>query len=65
MLPQDIPDGPWQELAADYFIYKGKEYLLIADTFSKYPFIYKVHSKTSDSVTHHLQDLFLQYGTPW
>ena len=38
MLLWDIPDSPWQELAADYFTNKGKDYLLIADTFSKYPF---------------------------
>ena len=64
ILPNDIPDGPWQELALDYFIHFGKDYLLITDPFSKYPFIFKVHSKTSDSITNHLQDLFSQYGTP-
>ena len=30
MLPHDIPDRPWQELAADFFTHKGKDYLLIA-----------------------------------
>ena len=58
MLPHDIPDGPWQELAADYFTHKGKDYLLIADTFIKYPFIFKIHSKTTDSIINCLQDLF-------
>ena len=24
MLPHNIPDGPWQELAADYFTYSNK-----------------------------------------
>ena len=37
MLHCDIPDRPSQELAADYFIHKGKDYLLTVDTFSKYP----------------------------
>ena len=64
MLPCDIPDGPWQELTTDYFTHYGKEYLLLADPFSKYPFIFKVHSKTSDSIANCLQDLFSQYGTP-
>ena len=64
MLPRDIPDSPWQELAADYFKHKSKDYLLIANTFSKYPFIYKVHSKTTDSIIHCLQDLFSQFGKP-
>ena len=64
MLPCDIPDRPWQELATDYFTHQGKDYLLIADSFSKYPFIYKIPSKTSDSIIQCLQGLFPQYGTP-
>ena len=40
MLPCDIPDGPWQELAADYFTHCGKECLFSADPFSKYPVIF-------------------------
>ena len=64
MLLRDIPDSPWQELAADYFTHRGKDYLLIADTFSKYPFVYKVHSKSTDSIINRLQDLFSQFGKP-
>ena len=64
MLPPEVPNGPWQELAANYFTHCGKEYSLIADPFSKYPFISKVHSKTSDSITNCLQDFFSQYGNP-
>ena len=64
MLPHNIPDGPWQELTADYFTHSNKDYLLIADTFGKYPFIFEVHSKTYDSIIQGLQDLFSQFGTP-
>ena len=64
MLPRDVPNGPWQELATDCFTHYSKDYLLNAKPFSKYPFIYRVHSKTSDSLTKCLQDLFSQYGTP-
>ena len=64
ILPCDIPDGPRQEIAADYFTHSNKNYLLIANTFSKYPFLYAVHSKTSDSIIQCLQDLFSQFGTP-
>ena len=41
-----------------------KDYLLITDTFSKYPFIYSIHSKTHNSLTQCLQDLFSQFGMP-
>ena len=37
MIPRDVPDTPWQDLAADFFTYKTNDYLLVADTFSKIP----------------------------
>ena len=49
MLSGDVPDFPWQDLAADFFTYNHKEYLLIVDTFSKYPFVYQASSKTAKS----------------
>ena len=63
-MPHNIPDGLWQELAADYFTHSNKDYILLADPFSKYPFIFKVHSKTSNSIIQCLQGLFSQFGTP-
>ena len=50
MLPRDVPEAPWQDLAADFFNFKGKEYLLIADTFSKYPFASRMTTKTAETV---------------
>ena len=64
MLPRDVPDSPWQELAADFFTHNHKEYLLIADTFSKYPFVYQTSSKTAESIIKKLQNLISQYGPP-
>ena len=63
MLPRDVPDSPWQDLAADFFTYNHKEYPLIADTFSKYPFIYQT-SKTAEYIIKKLQNLISQYGPP-
>ena len=64
MIPRDMPDTPWQDLAADFFTYKTNDYLLVADTFSKYPFTYKMHKKTAETVIHKLTQLFSQYSTP-
>ena len=61
MLPRDIPDGPWQDITADYMTFKSHECLIICDTFSKYPFAYKVMPK---SLCLHLLELILQYGPP-
>ena len=64
MIPRDVPDTPWQDLAADFFTYKTNDYLLVADTFSKYPFTYKMHKKTAETVIYKLTQLFSQYSMP-
>ena len=64
MLPRDIPEGPWQDLEADFFQHNNSEYLLIADRFSKYPFLYKVSSKAAEQITLKLKSLISQYGPP-
>ena len=64
MLPRDIPEGPWQEIAAVYLTHKGKEYLLICDLFSKYPFLYKLSTKSAQSLSMCMQELISQYGPP-
>ena len=64
MLPRDIPDGPWQEITADYLTLKGGEYLLVCDLFSKYPFLYKVSITSAQSLCMCLQELISQYGPP-
>ena len=64
MLPWDVPDGPWQEIATDYLTHKGKEYLLVCNLFSKYPSLYKVTDKPPLSLSMHLQELISQYRLP-
>ena len=64
MIPRDVPEAPWQDLAADFFNFKGKKYLLIANTFSKYPFTFKMTTKTADTVIRKFTQLFSQYGNP-
>ena len=62
MHPQDIPDGPWQDIAADYMTHNGQEYLIICDAFSKYPSAYKTNTKSTQSLCTHLLELISQYG---
>ena len=64
MLPKDIPDGPWQDIVVDYMTHKGQEYLIICNAFSKYPFMYKVSSKSAQSLCTCLPELISQYGPP-
>ena len=45
--------------------FKSYKYLIIRDTFSKYPFVFKVTSKSAQSLYVHLLELILQYGPPY
>ena len=63
MLPRDILNGPWQEIAAHYLTHKGREYLLVCDLFSKYLFIYKVSTTSAQSLCVCLHELISQYGS--
>ena len=48
-LPRDIPNGPWQEITSNYLTHRGRGYLLVCNLFSKYPFLYKVSTKSAQS----------------
>ena len=64
VLPRDVPDSPWQDLAAAFFTYNHKEHFPIVDTFSKYPFFYQTSSKSAKSIIKKLQNLISKYGPP-
>ena len=49
---------------ADFFHHDNSEYLLIADIFCKYPFLYRVSSKAAEPITLKFKSLISQYGPP-
>ena len=64
MLPWDIPSSPWQKIVADYFNHSSKDYLLIADLFSRYPFLFCIISKLAQVLIQKLQEFISKYGPP-
>ena len=42
--PTQTPEHPWQHIGADFFTFDGFEYLVIADYYTKMPFIKKIPS---------------------
>ena len=62
MVLRDVQEGPWQDLAADFFQHNNTEYLLIADTFSNYLFLYKISSKAAEPIPQRIKPLISQYG---
>ena len=64
-LPHDIPDGPWQVLATDIFHLDGNDYVIVADYYSKMPFVRHLTSNpTSATVISALKQLFGEHGIP-
>ena len=65
LLQHDIPQRPWQTVGTDMFRFDGAEYLIIADYYSKYPFIRRVHGRcTSATVVHLTKQVFGEQGIP-
>lgn len=62
LIPQEVPERPWATVATDIFQYKGRDYLLIVDYFSKYPEIARISSKISEAVIMAMKDMFARHG---
>lgn len=63
--PHEIPTRPWQFVATDLFTLDGKEYLLVADVYSKYPIVRQLPQQTtSHAVIRLLKEIFSEQGTP-
>ena len=58
MIARDIPEAPWQDLIADFFTFKNREYLLVAYAFIEYPFTFKISTKTADTIIHQFTHFF-------
>jgi hypothetical protein len=58
------PDSPWEVIATDPFEYGGKDFLLVTDVLSGYPFVVKMGDKTTRTILRALEELFLAYGFP-
>ena len=64
LIPQHVPERPWATVAADIFCYKGRDYLLVVDYFSKYPEVARLTSKNSEAVILAMKDMFARHGIP-
>ena len=63
--PHEVPAGPWIKIGMDFFQDdSGQKFLIIADYFSKFPFIFPVASTHHQKMLRYLRDLFLTKGVP-
>ena len=63
--PHEVPPGPWVKLGMDFFQdHHGRKYLIIADYFSKFPYVFSVASTHHFKTINHLRELFTAEGIP-
>ena len=61
----EIPTRPWQIIRTDLFHLDGKDYLLVSDYYSKFPFVRRLPiNMTSSTVVGILKELFSEQGIP-
>ena len=64
MKPHEILSRQWQKVWADLFEMKGRDYLVVADYFSKFPEVVQVLSKTTGSIIKHMKAIYSRHGIP-
>ena len=64
LITTNFPKLPWQRVGTDLFEYKGTQYVLVIDYFSRYIEIAKLSSTSSDAIITHLKSMFARHGIP-
>ena len=59
-----MPGRPWQKIAADLFEIEGQQFLLIADYYSKIPFVKSMTKITSSACIDYMKSVFAVHGIP-
>ena len=64
LMPHEVPQGPWEKVAVDFFEFQSSQYLLIADYYSRFPVIRRARSTTASATIDTLKQIFSEYGIP-
>ena len=64
MIPMPLPKRPWERVGTDLFELQGKNYIVIADYYSRYPEVIRLTSTTSASVIAAMKPVFSLHGIP-
>lgn len=60
----DIPNKPFMKIGIDIADYRGTNYLVIVDYFSRWIEAIKITSKSSTTIIHKLKEVFSRFGIP-
>ena len=64
LMPTPFPPGPWQKLAIDFFQWKGEQYVVIVDYFTRYLVCEKMVRTTATALVTVVQRWFFAFGIP-
>ena len=64
LLPTPFPERPWQKCATDMFHFKGKNYVLVVDYYSRYIEVKRLSETSSADVINSLKGMFARHGLP-
>lgn len=64
LISHEVPDYPFQKVAADILYYKGEDYLVLIDYYSNWIELYKLYNKTADSIIEVLKHIFSLQSIP-
>ena len=65
LMQHEIPQCPWSVVGTDLFEHNGKQFLLIADYYSKFPIVKPLENPASSSqVVSKMKDAFSEFGIP-
>ncbi len=65
LMSHEIPTRPWHTVGTDLFFFEGNNYLMVADYYSKFPFVKKMPNHcTSQAVINATKLIFSEQGIP-
>lgn len=64
LLSHEVPNKVWYKVGIDLFVFKGIDYLVLIDYFSKFVELKKLNSTKSSDIILILKDIFSRQGIP-
>ena len=64
MQTHEIPDRPWSRVSSDLFTLNGKEYIVLADSYSDFIEVGELKGTTASYIIEFLKGQFSRHGIP-
>ena len=64
LICRESPTRPWESIAADLFVFHGKDYLVTTDRYSNFFAVDQLYSKSSSDVIIKMNAHIARYGIP-